>query len=169
MAPRTDNAGDARIQGAELEMEAVPFENGLVNASVGYIDAGYTSLGPATEITIDNKFAQTPKWTVSVGAQVKIPVIGLGSITPRVDYSYRSSHFNDNQNSPNLFQKGYGLLNTRLTLQTEDSGLSVAIYGTNLTDKAYVTGGLAAITSLGFDEAVRGRPREYGVTVSKRF
>lgn len=169
VAPRTDNAGKGRIRGFELEMQAAPTPEIRLDASVGYLDARYLSLGDAVEISLDNEFAQTPKWTFNVGGQYTLDLDGNGSVTGRLDYSYRSDHFIDPQNSPGLFQEGYGLLGGRLAYSPESERWTLAIYGTNLTDEEFTVGGLGAILSLGFDEAVRGRPREFGGMFSINF
>lgn len=169
IAPRTETAGEAEVKGFELEMQAIPVEMLRLDATVGYLDTKYTSLEAGSEISIDNVFQQSPKWTYHLGAELHVPLGGVGTPIPRVDYSYKSSSYNDPTNSPGLFQKGFGLLNARLTLEAANGDLALAVYGTNLTDEAYVVGGLSQINALGFDEAVRGRPREYGVSLSARF
>jgi iron complex outermembrane receptor protein len=169
IAPRTDNAGDGRIRGFELEVLAAPTPELRIDASVGYLDAEYLSLGDAVEVAIDNRFPQTPEWTFNIGGQYTADLSGSGSLTGRIDYSYRSSFFIDAQNSPGAFQEGYGLLAGRLTFSPPSEKWSVAVYGTNLTDEAYIVGGTPQFNALGFDEVVRGRPREFGGVFSVNF
>ncbi|MEL7028849.1 MAG: TonB-dependent receptor [Pseudomonadota bacterium] len=169
VAPRTDNAGDAEIKGVEVELLAAPTDGLLFEASAGYIDAEYTSLGDAVEISIDNEFPQTPKWTFHLAGQYTLPLSGLGELTTRVDYSYKGDHFIDPQNLDGLFQESYGLLGARMAFTPDSGAYTVAVYGTNLTDEVFITSGTGVFLSVGFDEAIRGRPREFGGSVSINF
>src|SRR5690606_36122178 len=48
VSPTVQNAGDARIKGFEVELQAAPVDMFTVTASAGYLDATYTDvLGPA--------------------------------------------------------------------------------------------------------------------------
>ena len=96
---------------------------------------------------------------------------GRYSLTGRVDYSHKSRIEFDQGNSPLVAQRAYGLLNARLALDIEDSGLSFALFGTNLTDKDYAIGGHddGINGSLGFVLQQMGAPREWGVSAAYRF
>ena len=119
------------------------------------------------KISTDNAFPMTPEWTYHIGGQYTVPLGTSGEITGRVDYSYTGEHFTDPQNL--IFQDAYSLLGARLTYVSPDDRWSAALFGTNLTDEVYVVGGTAGLLSLGFNDEVRGRPREYGVSVTLNF
>ena len=76
-------------------------------------------------------------------------------------------------NSPLLRQEPYGLLNARLTFGHSSEGLSLSVFGTNLTDEHYFVGGFDDADTpnpgLGFAFLNMAPPREYGVSVQWRF
>lgn len=167
--PLTFNAAKARIQGFELEGTAIVSDALRINASLGYIDAHYVRLDPGVVISINNQFVNTPKWNASLAAEYRLELGSDTELTFRGDYSYRSSVANDAENTPQLMQPGYGLLGAGLTIKKRDLGLSLTVYGRNLTDERYLVTGWSEWNSLGFVEGVWGRPREWGATLRLEF
>jgi iron complex outermembrane receptor protein len=53
--------------------------------------------------------------------------------------------------------------------QSEDESWKVALSGTNLTNKLYLQGALDFLESLGTLEGQYGRPREWAITVKRKF
>ncbi len=92
------NAGTARSQGGELEMQAKLFGGLSTNLAVGYTDAKYTQdavviagangLPPLLAAVKGQKF-DIPPWTVRVGARYDFVVGGLNAYG-RADFSYQS-------------------------------------------------------------------------------
>jgi iron complex outermembrane receptor protein len=121
--------------------------------------------GPAAGRCLDltgNEQNYAPKFTLSAGAQYKVPIGSEATLTPRVDFAHIAATWGS------LFQnKALGdriearnILNAQLTLTTGD--WSIAAYGTNLTDQHYV----AAINGT---RRLAGPPRQYGLRVSRTF
>jgi iron complex outermembrane recepter protein len=111
------NAGDAEIYGAELEVTALPWEGMTLVAAVGYTDADYDSYEElqrvnvptdptgctpapdagtgrtppgAVDCVVDRSgepYAATPEWTFSLGATQTIAT-RIGDLTLHADYSY---------------------------------------------------------------------------------
>jgi iron complex outermembrane receptor protein len=84
------NIGDARINGAEAELE-VHAGGLLLNASLGYLDFKYTKVLPFTGVTLGMTNVYTPEWTASGGIQYSFDAGSVGEITPRFDVSYLSA------------------------------------------------------------------------------
>ena len=61
-------------------------------------------------------------------------------------------------------QEAFGLLNARLIYRPPSDQWEVAVFGLNLTDEFYSSGGFAPGV-LGMDYSEFGRPREAGVTL----
>jgi iron complex outermembrane receptor protein len=59
-----------------------------------------------------------------------------------------------------LRQGAYGVLNARLTYQTENAHWSASLGGTNLTDKIYIVSGVNN-SGIGYTQATVSRPREW--------
>jgi iron complex outermembrane receptor protein len=165
----TENGGEARLRGAELELQARPIANLDLAAGVGYIDAAMTKVNPGVTATLQTVLPKTPKWDVNLSAQYRWMLGGLGRLTVRGDYAYRSRYYNDVANSPGLAQQGFGLFNARVSLQSASQQWEVAAFGTNLTDERYITGGVGGIAALGFDEVQYARPREWGMSLTYQF
>lgn len=160
----TENAGTAEMEGFELEFAAQPTEGFLLRGGVGYLDAKYTELNPGATVTLDSKLVKTPKWTCNLVAEYEWPLGDSGSFSIGGDLSYRSSHFNEPTNLPILEQDAYTLLGAHATYVSASGGWSLSLFGTNLSDKRYMTNGLHAIDSLGTIDAAFGRPREWGLS-----
>jgi iron complex outermembrane receptor protein len=164
----TENAGEAEIKGFELELHARPVEQLDRIAGIGYTDAKFTKVDPGATVTEDSEFLKTPEWDINLGAEYRIP-IGAASLAMRADYNWRSDYYNDTANTPGLHQDDVGILNARIMFESAGQAWQVALYGTNLTDERYITGGVGGAGAIGFDEAQYGRPLEYGVSVRYSF
>src|SRR4029453_12115181 len=102
-AQLTQSVGEARINGVEVELEGRATQALSFNASVGYLHyenkdlggAAYDSVRNPAGPTLDTVPALTPKWKGNVGAEYGIAIGDLGTLTPRVDYTYQTKVFND--------------------------------------------------------------------------
>jgi iron complex outermembrane receptor protein len=168
--PVTANAGEATIQGLELEVNALLTSDLLFEFGYGYIDAEYTSVnevpGLALAITEDSALVNTPEHTVNASLEYR-KAIGDNEIAARLDYTFTDDIFNDSQNSPFLFQDANSIVNASVTY-TINYDLDVVLFASNLTDRRIIESGNSNF-GLGFHEARFNRPREYGVTVRYKF
>lgn len=165
----TENAGDGDMDGFELEIAAQPVEGLLISGGVGYLDAEFTSVDPAATVTLDSDMVKTPDWTGNLVAEYEWPLKDLGSLSIGGNLSYRSSYFNEPTNLPALRQDGYTLLSASATFLSKSERWSLTLFGSNLTDKRYMTNGLHALDSFGTVDATFGRPREWGLTFKATF
>jgi len=167
------NAAEARLQGMELEFRALPTANLSFDGSVGWLDAEYTEVGGSglvLPITINSKLVRAPEWTANFGAQYVAELGDSGSLTFRLDAAYTSRQYYDAANAPLISQGSYTLWSGRIAYTSEDGSWTAALFGANLTDELYILSGNQASAAFGLlTEATYGRPREYGVSVSKRF
>lgn len=164
-----DNAGDVDIWGFEAEIVARPLQGLDLNFGLGYMDNKYINLAASTGYSIDNKQQNAPKWTLNAGMQYAFDLgQDMGMLTIRGDLNHRGMTFNDPQNSLSIAQPAYTLLNGRVTWDSEDENWQVAFYVQNITDKVYFTSA-EYIPAFGVRTAVYGRPREWGMSVSRSF
>lgn len=172
--PETRNAAEGEITGIELEMTAVVSDQFRVNAGFGYMDAEYTKIDPGDLVGIrvdfdeSASFVNTPERSLSVGIEYSLSV-GDAGLNLRADYSYTSEVANDAVNTSTLIEDDLGLLSASATYTTADEHWEIKLYGRNLTDEDYLVSGNSSIGSIGYTEAVWGRPREYGVTARFRY
>ncbi|MES1973779.1 MAG: TonB-dependent receptor [Pseudomonadota bacterium] len=168
------NAASGRIDGFELELVARPARWFNANASLGYLDAKYTSvgqgLGPTQvlPITLDSKFVKTPEFTATAGAEVSHEFDGAGKLSLRGDVTVYSRIYQDVANTPLITEPGYILANARLNYTLPGDAIQLSAFVTNLTNALYLASGNAS-GAFGLAEVSYGRPREWGVSASYRF
>lgn len=169
VSPSNENLAEAEINGLELELEAIPTDWLLVNASLGYLDAEYTKIDPAAAPLLFNRFGQqittntelqnTPEWTGSLALNINLS----DALTANLNVSYTSRVENDVFNTPQLSQDDYTLVGASLKYEPSDNW-SVILGGINLTDERYIISGFEA-GSLPFTMASYSSPREWYLTV----
>lgn len=166
---RVANAGDAELYGFELEVTAVPVPRLTINGALGYTHSKFVNVPASVGPINGNKLPFSPEWTLALGAEYKVGLSDLGSLTPRVDYRYQARTYFTAFNLPFEQQAGYGLLGVRLTFADRTDRYSLSVYAQNLTDEKYYTFGQNALTSQGVAYTYLGRPREFGVTAGVKF
>ena len=171
VAPIIRNAAKSRIEGFELEFDAQPVRGLTLSAGVGYLDARYTDvnlISGTASVTLDDALQNAPDWTLSGSAAYDIDLSGVGTLTPRVDWSYRSEIANDAANTPQLIQEGYHLLNASIGLLTTDDRILLRAEVRNITDEVYLVAGYNDEFG-GVIQGLYGRPREWAISASFEF
>jgi len=164
------NAGDADVQGFELEATVQPVHGLTIDGSVGYLDFDYTSVNAATGITLDMRAPFMPEWQASGGIQYRADLgDDIGTLTPRLDWAYTSAFFYNSNNAPLSEVAGRSIFNARLTYETADREWSLSAAVTNLTDKFYYVGQNENVAAYGVSTGIVGRPREWMLSLRKNF
>lgn len=171
--PITFNAGKSEIDGAELELTWVPTDNWYITAAVGYLDAAYKELSQGAQdsgVMLDNKFVNTPEWSTSLGVAYSFDLGQWGTLTPRVDWSYKDEEYNDAVNTPQLKQDSFSLVNAAIVFNSADEHWEAILGGRNLTDEDYlITGNSAFATAASYVEQIYGRPRQWWLSLEYSF
>ncbi|WP_210414011.1 TonB-dependent receptor [Luteithermobacter gelatinilyticus] len=169
VAPITKNAGAATIKGFELETQFIPAEGWFVEAGLGYLDAGYDEIDFATTfVDKNNRLDRVSDWTLSAAVSKEIYLDGNGSLTPRVDWSYRSEFDNDAFNTPEIRQEGYHLVNANITWRNEMETIALVGGVKNLSNEKYLITGIIGDAFQSF-EGLFDRGREWYVTARFSF
>ena len=187
------NVASATIKGFELQLEGRLGGFGF-DGGAAYVDsqlAGLTfvntrrippgNLGPQCPVGVPTSppfcfdyapFVQStdggpnlysPKWTYNMGADYTFAVGNGLTLTPRANYSYVGSRFTYIAYAPVSDRiDGFGLLSALVTLRADR--WFVEAYGTNLTDKDYISGQASASSNEFY-----GPPRQYGLRVGVDF
>jgi len=149
-SPVLKNLGDANIYGAEFEGQALLGNGFSTHASVGYIDAYYYSLDPAvhpatpdpaSDITLASKLPKTPMWKVNINPQYETEIGDGMDLVIQAAYTHVSSMYNNTLNTPLLKRPTMDLLDASIEMSFANDRYSIAVGGTNLTDKRYPTTG----------------------------
>ena len=178
----TDNAAEATIQGFEVELQTRPIDGLMFTGNVGYTDATYDSFPDALSDfdgeTINrsgDRFLFVPRLQTFVALQYSFAVGGLegspmeGWLTPRLEWAYQSSVQWLGPEVPQATQRGYNLLNARLSYDFLDDRAQVALWAQNLTDEAYFNNATAIVSTFGITTRAYAAPRTWGGELSYRF
>ncbi|HMA11647.1 MAG TPA: TonB-dependent receptor [Steroidobacteraceae bacterium] len=166
---RIANAGDARIRGFEFESTFRPVQDFSIDASYSYTDFKYKRLNNVGGIQLRFVAPFMPKHKASIGAQYELALANGSSIIPRVDGSFQSELYTNGNNQLTNRIGGYTLFNARLTWRNADGDLEAAVEGTNLGDKYYFMSRADQYTGAGHTDGAPGRPREFALTIKKKF
>lgn len=172
------NAGDGHMAGAEAELSASPIPGLDIDGSLSYIDGSWSRIGPTVggSIRLADPIT-TPKWRWSLGVQYRADLGSSGSITPRIDLSHVGKQtigrlaLGGGNFGPLDYNPSYTLANARITWRNANEDLSISVEAQNLFDKYYYLPlrFQALASSAGTAYSNVGRPREFAVTVNKKF
>ncbi|MCB5426493.1 TonB-dependent receptor [Altererythrobacter sp. CC-YST694] len=170
----TRNVGDAKIDGFEVEFDAQPVEGLSIDGSVSYTKFDFvTGIDGSSIVPGVTKAPFVPEWKYAIGGQYELQLAGLGSLTPRVDWTWQSEMESNIPNGIPGFLLGRvesrGLLNARVTFKTEDKDWEVALAATNLTDKFYYANKYDRVSQSGNAYGLPGRPREIMFSIKRNF
>jgi outer membrane receptor protein involved in Fe transport len=176
VSPTIQNAGDAEIEGVELEIVAVPTPALMINMSLGWIDAEFTDVLEPAQVA-PNAFQagvfpgaelpKTPEWQFNISPSYDIPLNDGASVRILVDYTYQSELWNDTERTFLLEREATDMLNANVTYTSADGAWDVVLGGTNLLDERYLTTGQAQIGG-GQIYGTFSRPEEWYFTVRYR-
>jgi iron complex outermembrane receptor protein len=163
------NAGDAEIKGFEVESIILPVRGMQIDVSYSYTDFEYTSLNNVGGIQPSFVAPFMPKQKGSIGVQYEFALANGSTLAPRVDWSAQSHIYTNGNNQITNRIGGHGLVNARLVWRNPEGDLDIALEGTNLGDKYYFLSRADQFSGAGHTDGAPGRPREWAVTLKKRF
>jgi iron complex outermembrane receptor protein len=179
LSPTIQNAGNARIMGAEAEGQWLIGNGFSVQATVGYMDAEYTHLEPGVNgantcsqplspcITLSSQLPKTPKWKTSLSPQY-ILYVGQSKLRFAVDYTHTSSMFNDSFDTSILRRPDTDMVNPSVTFVAPGDRYEVVVGGTNVTNQRYLITGNEDSSS-GLLYGTYNAPAEWYVTLRGKF
>jgi outer membrane receptor protein involved in Fe transport len=174
------NAGDAEINGAELDLSFTPVEGLDLGLNLGILDAQLTEdlvLEPDADgfeavLALDG--ARLPispelKWSAYLQYTLQSPLFG-GLPYARVQYSYNGDALSDLECnapdcSPEQTMDSYSIADAKIGLESVNGDWELAIFVDNFTDEQ------AELYKydVPFGAITVNRPREYGVRFMKRW
>jgi iron complex outermembrane receptor protein len=166
------NSGEAEMKGIEVETVYRPIDNLSIDASFNYIDFKYTYIDPAAGAG-GPQYGMYPtnlprsKW--SVGAQYEFFIGDIGSLTTRFDVNRQADSYGSVRNGPTSLIPAYTLANARVTWRNPDNTWEASLEALNITDEYYYVSRFDQYTLTGVSDAQVGRPREYALTIKRRF
>ncbi len=177
VSPTIQNAGDAKIKGFEVEVTAAPVDGFTINASIGHLDAKYTSVLAPAQVAANPFQAgvfpgadlpKTPKWKFNISPRYEAAFKNGGKLIFIADYTHSSSLWNDTERAYLLQRPGTDILNGSVTYKEPGDHWDLTVGGTNLTDTRYLVTGQAQIAG-GQIYGTYSRPREWYVKLGLKF
>lgn len=169
-SPSYENAGDARIQGFEIETVFAPSRAFHLNASVGYIDAKYKRVNdPAGVITLASHLPRIPEWSFSLSPEFNFYMGNDSRITLRADYSHKSNIYNDVENTPQLTTGNTDVVNASISYNAPGDRWSLTAGANNLFNERFLINGVDQRGGAGFLTGVPNRPMEWYATARVKF
>jgi len=173
---RVVNAGQAEIQGLELETIYAATDNLTLNLGMGYIDAKFVEFinqDPDTGDLVDQAdelaIANTPDWTINLGANYTL-VADIGDFVFTANASYRGETQIFEAPSE-LDEDSYTLVNLGVTFYHTDGNWSASLQGRNIFDEQVRIAGYN-FRGLGLEDSVIGYyndPATYSLTIKYEF
>ncbi|WP_281783689.1 TonB-dependent receptor [Sinimarinibacterium flocculans] len=171
-----ENAGEATIDGFEVEANWAITDNLILGLNGSYLDSRYDSYAPASGFDPDrgglysasmdftgNRIVRTPEYSGAVTLNYALAAPG-GTFEIAGDLYYNDGFFYDAGNT--VAQARYTLFGGQLSYLHERSDVRVTLFGENLTNERYYT------YRLPIDFGVLARlapPRGYGVRLGWEF
>jgi iron complex outermembrane recepter protein len=170
--PTVINAAAATLTGVEADL-ALQLHGLRVDVAPAYLDARFTRFESIDPNNPGNnpdragqRMPQAPKYSIATDMQYAFGLDGLGTLTLRGDWRYRSLTYFNAFADRNASQPGYAVVDARATL---DAGARwfVALYGKNLTNTLYARTVIRQDPLIG-ELHFWGPPRTYGIEVGFR-
>ena len=147
-----ENAGGARIKGAEFDLLAPLFPDSIDGLTLvlngTYLDGKYSEyesgsgFDPVTGLLTNNndftgnRITRTPEFSGTMGLSKATTVTG-GSLEVSADLYYTTSFYYLAQNQPQDKEDAYAVVNARVSYLYEPWNLRTTLFGRNLTDTQY--------------------------------
>ncbi|MGD9965954.1 MAG: TonB-dependent receptor [Hyphomonadaceae bacterium] len=158
---------DAQVFGAEIEAAFALDENITIGGSYTNLEAEYTSNAVSGALVLPyngNRLPRSPEGQFNIFADGEWSAFG-GDLSARLHYQWTDEFYFDPSNNREVLEDGYGLF-TAFASWESPSGLTLSLWGKNLTDEEYR---VHIIKNVGIGFSVFGPPQEFGFGISQRF
>lgn len=173
VVPLLFNAGKARIQGLEGELNYRPRSGLQVDLSASFLDDKILSITPVpgatATVTPADDLPFTPAFQGNFGLAYAVPIGGDLTLTPRFDGNYTTKITFITGSVPDIEQGDYFIGNASIALADKASGWKVTAGVQNLFDERYLIQGNASLGTLGYAEKIYARPRNWYLQASISF
>lgn len=176
LAVITRNAGDANIDGLEVELQSQINQNWSVSGGVTLLDSEYEDfvnfdgLNPTAgfQELEGNRLNKTPKASINLGVSYTAALGNGSSLTVRADGSYRSRTYFREFNAREDSQGAYTVVNLNIIWESNERTWVGRLYANNLTDEEYIQD-ISGDATTGGRFGQWGMPRQIGVEISRNF
>ncbi len=173
------NAAKADIQGVEFDFQAQVTDQFSMDGNASWLDSTYDQWpdaidgirGSAEFDVSGNKVQNSPEWALNIGADYTWLVGDWGTAKLRGEYAYKSRVFFTPFEDNDLSQKGFNLLNARLSFEDADGRWTFAAWAKNITNEEASALKIELFSGLTGNRLSKMLipPRTYGVTLGYHF
>jgi iron complex outermembrane receptor protein len=176
LSPTTQNAGDARIRGVEMETTVAPGGGLTLTGSVSYLDARYTMVLPGAQaahsllqdgVYVGADLPKAPHWKLNLSPRYEVPV-GAGRIVLLGDFTHTTSMRNDTEGAFLLVRKATDILGASMSWKAPGGRYDVTVGGTNITGTRYLING-GSNPTVGLLFGTYSRPAEWYARLGAKF
>lgn len=159
------NAGEAAIDGVELDFVALLGQGLTLSGSLATLDSEVKAVNEGSTLSVGSRLPRGPEVTWNLAAEWEC-FLPRGTLRLLMDYRHTGDHYFDLNEQPAGREDGYGLLGARMVFAAPS--WEAALWGKNLTDKLHRThvqsirAGRAGLSQI-------GEPRTWGLTFTKWF
>jgi iron complex outermembrane receptor protein len=175
-----ENAAEASIYGAEIELKTLITDNFSVDAGLSLLKTEYDKFltedpglptGTGEIDLAGNALPRAPEYQGFISALYSFPLNGGATIDLWGNFQFTDEQFFTQFNRPNVAQGSYQVLNAKLSYISGDGRWRITLFGDNLTEEDYFTNALeSGVPTPGVDAVLPqyfvGAPRTYGLQVS---
>jgi iron complex outermembrane receptor protein len=166
---RTENAGEARSRGVEVEQHLRVSQGLTANFWITYLDSRFTSIDdPFLSYLAGRDTPRAPDWAGVAEGVYERPLQGGASIIARAMLSYTGEHYVGADVPTEQKVDSYVIGDASFGVRTA-KGWEATLWCTNCADETYRTIYFNSTFQPGSYNAYLNAPREYGVTVRKTF
>lgn len=167
-----ENASNAEIQGIELEVQAVPFRNLELGASVGLLESKYKnfvrSVAGVVEDLSGNRLIGAPNAQFNLVGKYSIPT-ALGDFWLRGDYTYTGNRYYDERQLKEISSEGRTQnLNASVGLTGANDRFEVSAWVKNLTKEVNIID-ILDVGLFGYQNVWYNMPRTFGLSLEYRY
>jgi iron complex outermembrane recepter protein len=167
-SPITQNAGDARIKGLEIETQSLLGAHFSLLGNLGYLDAKYTEVNTYAQATTGAYLPKTPRLKFSLSPDIHAQIYGGAEIRLGLDYTHASEMWNDVQNTWALRRPREDLFNLHSSLTSSNNKVTLTVGVENLSDRRYITTGVED-PARGIISGTYNPPREWYATLAAKY
>jgi iron complex outermembrane recepter protein len=173
--PAAGNAGQATVNGVEVELQALLGDNWAFDGNVGYMDTKYDELIFGGVDFAGNELTRSPEFTFSMGATGEWDLANGSNVRLRIEGSYTDEVFYSFVNRDGDRADDYVNINGRLFWNSPSGKFSAELYATNLTDEVQEGNILRGIGFMdcggcgGQEFITYNAPRQVGFTLGYNF
>jgi iron complex outermembrane receptor protein len=163
---QTENAGEARIWGGELELRGLVIPGLELGTDIGLTAARYVENETANK---DAKLPGTPALTMSYTAAYSLPFFGLGDLTSTVRWFHQATKGSDILDPHFTRVNKHGVLSGRMGLMLNDGKTEIAVVGRNLLDRKFFENSIDITGSVGTSLRYYAPGRTFALELRRTF